>query len=256
MQKNMNILFPYVFKLIKECGIIDSDRVEDHFAFLSMIAKRMWVDGVVTKDVSDILDSLFLYLSNFDKDHKIYTTWMIRRSKATSRGETISLLYDKCFSRAEVNKDANILDVGSREGLGIKMLKDRGYKNVRGIELCKEAVEKCTDFQMDIGDIHSSPYSESTFDLIIFKDTLEHCYDQEKVLRELYRILKPNGYVFIGFPTAIAFSWTNCRRITVESFFKWIHDIGFISIWTEVVERSGINPLYNGSTTGVLQKLI
>lgn len=38
------------------------------------------------------------------------------------------------------------------------------------------------------------------FDLIVLKDVIEHVHEQEKLLFALKSYLKPNGYLFLGFP--------------------------------------------------------
>ena len=41
---------------------------------------------------------------------------------------------------------------------------------------------------------------QQAFDLIILKDTIEHIPDQESFIPYLKQFLKPNGYIFFGFP--------------------------------------------------------
>jgi SAM-dependent methyltransferase len=38
------------------------------------------------------------------------------------------------------------------------------------------------------------------FDIIVFKDVIEHIHDQERLLKKLHSFLKPDGIVFFGFP--------------------------------------------------------
>ncbi len=229
-------------------------KIVNLFKTLKILANRVWADGIVTGEISDIFDMLFSMLMDIDKDHKSYMEWMTSRT-GTTRIDGVNSFYDTCFKHIVIPKGAYILDVGTRRGVGLKLLSDRGYKNIRGIEICERTAKECKDFPIDIGDIHNSTYKPHTFDLVIIRGTLEHCYDPEQVLKELYKILKPDGCVFIGFPTGIAFAWGNCRKITLEMFFKWTHDIGFISHWIEGTEkRDTNNPIYYGSMIGILKK--
>jgi SAM-dependent methyltransferase len=47
-----------------------------------------------------------------------------------------------------------------------------------------------TDFEDELG----------KFDLIVLKDVIEHIHDQPRLMREMKRLLKPNGHIFFGFP--------------------------------------------------------
>lgn len=66
--------------------------------------------------------------------------------------------------------------------------------------LCEEAYGsgKCDlRFEYDAFDCHQIPYSENQFDLILANHVLFYCEDIDKVLGEIYRVLKPGG-IFIG----------------------------------------------------------
>jgi SAM-dependent methyltransferase len=50
------------------------------------------------------------------------------------------------------------------------------------------------------GDVTSLPLSGHSFDRIICSEVLEHVPDHERALKEIVRILKPNGYVAFSVP--------------------------------------------------------
>jgi len=56
------------------------------------------------------------------------------------------------------------------------------------------------------------PYADSFFDIILCADVLEHLFFPEKVISEMYRILKPNGILIIGVPNLY------CLRNKIEMF--------------------------------------
>jgi len=49
--------------------------------------------------------------------------------------------------------------------------------------------------------LQNLPYTESTFDIVVHSDTLEHVSDPQKALQECRRVLKPNG--FCAFTTPV-----------------------------------------------------
>ncbi len=53
-----------------------------------------------------------------------------------------------------------------------------------------------------VGSIFKTPYKENYFDRIVCVSVLEHFKGRElnRAVREMYRILKPGGYLIIGFP--------------------------------------------------------
>ena len=50
------------------------------------------------------------------------------------------------------------------------------------------------------GDATALPFSDNTFDRIIASEVLEHIEDDEAALKELFRVLKPNGKIAITIP--------------------------------------------------------
>ena len=106
----------------------------------------------------------------------------------------------------------HVLEVGCAEGGVIKAFIKKGCDGV-GVELEKSRAETAKEFlsefiesgKLDIIDKNIyDPSFESEFsnkfDLIVLKDVIEHIHDQEKVLLQFRKFLKPNGKIFFGFP--------------------------------------------------------
>lgn len=95
----------------------------------------------------------------------------------------------------KVPKDYKILDVGCGQGLLVKEFKERGY-NIIGVDAFyeNEYVEK--------QDIFNNEYQDNTFDLILCLDVIEHfSFDkQELLVKELARIVRPNGKIVWSIP--------------------------------------------------------
>ena len=49
-------------------------------------------------------------------------------------------------------------------------------------------------------DIQNLPYGDSTFDIVVHSDTLEHVPDPVLALKECCRVLKPDGYCIFTVP--------------------------------------------------------
>jgi ubiquinone/menaquinone biosynthesis C-methylase UbiE len=113
------------------------------------------------------------------------------RYNETSRAEFYSMLnFDMRGKR--------ILDVGCGDGYDIALYRSRGAI-VYGIDasrelvsLAKRRVPKAEAIQ---GLMESLPYGDAVFDMVLSKYALQTSTDIPQVLRELGRVLKPNGII-------------------------------------------------------------
>jgi demethylmenaquinone methyltransferase/2-methoxy-6-polyprenyl-1,4-benzoquinol methylase len=103
--------------------------------------------------------------------------------------------------RALVPVDARLLDVGCGTGdLSIELF-DKTSAQVTGIDFCgpmlKLAKTKAPELQFIEGDALRLPFAEASFDGLTIGFALRNLADVDRGLRELLRVLKPNGYVAI-----------------------------------------------------------
>lgn len=112
------------------------------------------------------------------------------------------------FSQLGNTKVDRILDVGYGGGTFIPMLSKIG-KKVYGIDMMpypkkvNEILKKENiKAELTIGSIFKSPYKSNFFDRITCVSVLEHFRGKEinRAVKEMYRILKPGGYLVIGSP--------------------------------------------------------
>ena len=97
-----------------------------------------------------------------------------------------------------------ILDVGCGTGALGEALKKKG-NIVYGIDISKKSIEiakKRLDrvVQIDMETENKLPFKESSFDLIIFGDVLEHFRDPLSVLNNIKDYLKKDGQIIISLP--------------------------------------------------------
>lgn len=73
-----------------------------------------------------------------------------------------------------------------------------------GVEVSKTAVENAKNFGFNVfhGELHEANYSANFFDVIIASEILEHLYDPRKLVREVYRILRPGGLFWATTPSS------------------------------------------------------
>jgi SAM-dependent methyltransferase len=113
-------------------------------------------------------------------------------------------LFSELIGEMNLPPNAAILDVGTSAGTNLRMLRDRGHQNVVGLDSSPEAIRFCTEKglgEVRIGDICALPFPDATFDLVLATDILEHVDDDLLALRELRRVLKPDGRLLLTVPT-------------------------------------------------------
>lgn len=102
-----------------------------------------------------------------------------------------------------IPNNKKILDIGCNFGLQLKPYYLKGYK-IHGIDLNSKAIN---DAKMNLPNgnfktstIEESNYPDNYFDIIRTSHVLEHIYDIDSFLKEIYRILKPNKKIIIQVP--------------------------------------------------------
>lgn len=92
-----------------------------------------------------------------------------------------------------IKNDIQILDFSPSRPLFRKWKKEKNVKHI--------ASDLSGDFIADVKyDITQIPAKENSFDLIICYHILEHVIEDVKAMRELHRVLKPNGTILIQTP--------------------------------------------------------
>jgi len=91
-------------------------------------------------------------------------------------------------------KNSRVLDVGCGDGELMSFLYKNITKDVRGIEISKQNVQKCISKGLIVieGDAEKDliQFPDSSFDIVILSQTLQAFLNPEKVLNELLRVGK------------------------------------------------------------------
>lgn len=130
-------------------------------------------------------------------------------------------------------KNLKILDIGCGAGRNIEELKK--YGSVWGLDNSEDALRFCKKRgrkNLIKANSENSGLKNKSFDLITLLDVLEHT-DDKKSLKEIYRILKPSGYLLITVPAykALWSKWDEVlhhkRRYTKQNLTKILDENGF-----------------------------
>lgn len=94
-----------------------------------------------------------------------------------------------------------ILEVGC--GAGGMLTPLSRYGRVTGIDISHEYMRYCRERghqRVVTGSGYELPFADDSFDLVALFDVIEHIPDDERVLSEVRRVLKPGGKVFLSVP--------------------------------------------------------
>lgn len=101
-----------------------------------------------------------------------------------------------------------ILDVGCGNGAFLHKMQAAGM-DAHGVEFspegCKEAQR--LGLKVTCGTLEAQHYPSTYFDVITLNHVFEHVPDPLRTLRELKRILKPDGDIIIAVPNARSLAW-------------------------------------------------
>ncbi len=112
-----------------------------------------------------------------------------------------SIFFDQIGKHLNNQKALDILEIGCGTGGMLSPLAQFG--TVTGIDIADDCMRYCYSRgfpQMAVGSGDALPFADNSFDLIALFDVIEHIPDDTAVLREVQRVVKPDGIVFLSVP--------------------------------------------------------
>lgn len=134
----------------------------------------------------------------------------------------------------------NIMDLGCGTGYYLFLLSSLPVKlNLIGLDSDKKALEEAKEslknrkIRFILGDSHKLPFKENTFDKIVASEVLEHLDNDEKALKEMYRVLKRGGVLVVSVPSInYPFFWDPINWLLQYFFGTHIKGGFFSGIWS------------------------
>ncbi|HSX09835.1 MAG TPA: class I SAM-dependent methyltransferase [Candidatus Saccharimonadales bacterium] len=139
-------------------------------------------------------------------------------------------------------KEGIVLDAGCGNGKLTRRIAKAGY-NVEGVDTSKQSIDflnkKAKQLSIDkklhaqVGSIFKLPFKKDYFDGVVCGEVLEHLKEDEKAIKELFRVLKRNGCCVVTVPAKME-KWDSVddvsghiRRYTKEELREKFEKAGF-----------------------------
>lgn len=165
---------------------------------------------------------------------------------------------------SDIKGGETVLDLGSGAGLDVFMATKRvGDKGkVIGVDMTPEMVNKAkmnahnlgiVNVEFRLGDIENLPVEDETIDVVISNCVINLTPDKQKAFKEVYRVLKPGGRVYISdiviegrLPRKLLDSikaYTACISGALEEqkYLQVIKDVGFADV--RIIGKSSLGPI-------------
>lgn len=191
-------------RLIERCPVgCEGDLVETAIVLPEGSLRRCLACGQL---VSQITAQAFTSsMKEFDQPRGTLPTQHTQRrhdARAAKLFRTVAMLV-----RPGPGVAARLLDIGCSSGALLRSAMTHGF-DAEGVEPAAQAAEfaKGTGLKVFQGYLEEARFPASSFDAVTLMEVIEHLPDPSALLREVWRVLKPNGVLVVG--TGNAASWT------------------------------------------------
>lgn len=207
--------------------IVKYGSIADFTRLINLIYKKL--DWKLGTDKRRKLAIRLAYSPRDDEVYKVISENMsddFYKGRVEAQAESVYRGLIRIINKYYPDRKPDILDVGCGDGNITKQIKD--YANLEKIH--------CVEIDSDIlrnpavsykfvkpdSETWKLPYEDSSFDIVMLLMSLHHIKNHESYIKEIYRILRPGGFVFIKEHD----SWTafDAMLVDIEHAIYMYHD--------------------------------
>ena len=155
---------------------------------------------------------------------KTYAMWQFEKGEITIKNYLEYTDSDTMFN------DKTVLDIGCGAGGKSLYYATKGAAHVYGVDIVESYKEESENlskqlnlqdkFSFICADASKLPYQDNTFDTVIMNDAMEHVEDPKGTLKEIIRVLKKGGKIYINFPP---YNHPYGAHLSDAIFIPWVH---------------------------------
>src|SRR6478736_3042785 len=129
----------------------------------------------------------------------------------TEQGKIRLEHYHRYAMALDLIKGKVVLDVACGEGYGSFFMSDTAH-SVTGVDISNEAVQHASEkynkpnLSFHQGSATALAFPDASFDVVVSFETVEHLAEQEQMISELRRVLRPEGILLISSPNRPIYS--------------------------------------------------
>jgi SAM-dependent methyltransferase len=174
------------------------------------------LEQIDPRPVPDDLKKLYETYYNFGGERgTTYTS--LREWFFASRLYRLWLALDGDGSFHTRRGSGRLLDIGCNEGRGLKIYRGNGFRP-EGLELNARAAEVARAAGFTVYEtLLEQFYPTAPYDVVVLSNVLEHSLDPKHMLRDVARLLKPGGQLWISCPNSK--SWL--RKLFGGAWINW-----------------------------------
>jgi SAM-dependent methyltransferase len=106
---------------------------------------------------------------------------------------------------SQVTAGRDVLDAGSGTGYGTAILADTRPSRLLAVDVADEAVQRTRTAvgdraEVTVGDLRDLPIADGSVDVAVCFEVIEHLDRRDEAIRELARVLRPDGVLLISSP--------------------------------------------------------
>lgn len=147
-----------------------------------------------------------------------------------------------------------LLDVGCALGDCLKEAKRLGWEEIEGLEISDYAYifAKKRGLKVKKGTLSNNTYAKDSFDIVLYQDVIEHVADPVDELKRVYRILKPEGLIYLVTPDVEGF-WSKLLG-PLWYHYKPVEHVMYFSQETmkHALKNAGFNKIKTAKTYHIL----